>query len=207
MLSAVVIAAGLSTRMGGHTKALLAYDTTDSFVTRIVRTFTEAGISDIVVVVGHEAATVIAAVQQSGLSARCVMNDAYTSGQLSSIVTGLDAVERDETTAVFLALVDAPAFTAATVRALATRFEASGAPIVRAVRGAEHGHPVLIARQLFDSIRHADLTRGAKPIVRANATPSGDVVVDDPGAFIDVDTPDSYDAMQNQLRIGAFGSR
>lgn len=207
MVTAVVIAAGLSTRMGGHSKALLAYDARDSFVTRIVRTFSEADIADIVVVVGHEATAVIDAVQRSGVPARCVINSAYVTGQLSSIVTGLDAVERDDTTAAMLALVDAPAFTASTVRALIGRFEASGAPVVRAVRGDEHGHPVLIARQLFDSIRRADPMRGAKPIVRSHASPAGDVAVEDPGAFVDVDTPDSYEALQDQLRRGAFARR
>lgn len=207
MVTAVVIAAGLSTRMGGQPKALLAYDARDSFVTRIVRTFTEADIADIVVVVGHEASAVIDAVQRSGLPATCAINHAYVRGQLSSIVTGLDMVDRDDTTAVLLALVDAPAFSAATVRALIGRFETSAAPIVRAVRGDEHGHPVLIARQLFEPIRRADPMRGAKPIVRSHASPAGDVVVEDPGAFVDVDTPDSYQALQDQLRRGAFGRR
>lgn len=220
MVSAVVLAAGLSSRMGGRPKALLAFDERDSFVTRIVRTFADAGVSDIVVVVGHEADAVTAAVQVSGLPARCIFNAAYVSGQLSSMIAGLDAVESrmgvrdvthstgtlnpDRADAVVLALVDAPAFAASTVKALIARFEVSRLPVVRAVRGDEHGHPVLLARQLFDPIRHADPSRGAKPIVRAHASAAGDVAVDDAGAFVDVDTPERYQALQEQLRRGAF---
>ena len=210
-VSAVVLAAGLSTRMGGRTKALLAYDDRDTFVTRIVRTFTEAGIDDIVVVVGHEAPAVVAAVQASGLPARCVMNLSYMNGQLSSIVTGIDAIQGGEkgaeTEAMLLSLVDAPAFASATVKALVERFEACHAPVVRAVQGDEHGHPVLISRALFDAIRQADPLRGAKPIVRGHASPAGDVTVADRGAFVDVDTPESYQSLQEQQRQGAFPRR
>lgn len=202
MVSAVVLAAGLSTRMGGRTKALLAYDTRDTFVTRIVRTFVEAGIDDIVVVVGHEAPAVIAAVRASGLPARCVLNQSYVSGQLSSIVTGIEAISANHPDAMLLSLVDAPAFAAPTVQALVDRYEACGAPVVRAVRGDEHGHPVLISRALFDPIRHADPSRGAKPIVRAHASPAGDVAVDDRGAFLDVDTPETYDELRVTIARG-----
>ena len=65
MLAAAVLAAGLSTRMGGRPKGLLRLDDRDVFVTRIVRTFNEAGIRDVVVVVGHEAAAVRRAVESS----------------------------------------------------------------------------------------------------------------------------------------------
>jgi CTP:molybdopterin cytidylyltransferase MocA len=61
------------------------------------------------------------------------------------------------------------------------------------VRGPEHGHPVLIARALFDALRQADPALGAKPIVRGHVSQAGDVEVDDAGAFIDIDTPEDYE--------------
>ena len=91
MISAVVLAAGLSTRMGGEPKGLLPFDERDTFVTRIVRTFVEAGIADIVVVIGHDAPRVRAALEQSGLPVRVVVNAAYQQGQFSSLLAGLDA--------------------------------------------------------------------------------------------------------------------
>ena len=150
MISAVVLAAGLSSRMGGRSKALLAIDDRDVFVTRIVRTLRDAGISDIVVVVGHEGEAVEQVVRARAPGARVVRNAEYQRGQFSSIVAGLDAVDRPGVDAMVLALVDAPLFSAATVRALVARFTETGAPIVRAVRGGEHGHPVLIARRVFE---------------------------------------------------------
>jgi CTP:molybdopterin cytidylyltransferase MocA len=60
------------------------------------------------------------------------------------------------------------------------------------VRGDDHGHPVLIDRSLFPILRAADPSLGIKPIVRAHVSSAGDVVVDDTGAFLDIDTPDAY---------------
>jgi CTP:molybdopterin cytidylyltransferase MocA len=64
------------------------------------------------------------------------------------------------------------------------------------VRGDQHGHPVLIDRSLFDLLRRADPHRGAKAVVRAHATPAGDIQVDDDGAFDDIDTPVEYERLR-----------
>ena len=55
----------------GRAKATLPIDH-DTFLTRIVRTFLAAGVDDVVVVVGHEAETVVASFAASGLPARFV---------------------------------------------------------------------------------------------------------------------------------------
>jgi len=82
VIPAVVLAAGLSSRMG-RPKAALPLGDDETFLTRIVRTFTDAGVDDVVVVVGHEADAVRAAFDRSGLAARFVHNAAFSSGQLS----------------------------------------------------------------------------------------------------------------------------
>jgi molybdenum cofactor cytidylyltransferase len=186
--------------MGGQPKALLRLDDRDTFVTRIIRTFNNAGIDDVVVVVGHEADRVIAAVERSGLSARTVLNARYLEGQLSSILAGLEEIDRPDVDAVFLALVDAPLFAVSTVHAILERFKTTRAPVVRAVRGDEHGHPVLISHELFGALRRADPLVGAKPIVRSHASAAGDVTVDDPGAFVDIDTPEDYEKLSRWSR-------
>ena len=71
------------------------------------------------------------------------------------------------------------------------------APIVRPVRGDEHGHPVLVSRALFSPLRHAVASEGAKPIVRAHVSAAGDVVVNDAHAFRDIDTPEAYAGILN----------
>ena len=191
MIPAIVLAAGKSSRMG-RPKATLPLDGTDTFLTRIVRTFTAAAVEDVVVVVGHDADAIVESFADVDLVARFAMNQDYEQGQLSSLLAGLRVVDRPGVVAVLVTLVDVPLVSAATVRAVVARYRETRAPIVRPVRGTEHGHPVLIDRSLFEALRKADPAVGAKSIIRANVSPAGDVEVDDAGAFADADTPEDY---------------
>jgi molybdenum cofactor cytidylyltransferase len=191
VIPAVILAAGLSTRMG-RSKPLLRLKEGDTFVTRLVRSFTEAGVDDVVVVLGHEADAVAGTIIESGVAARLVVNEAYKTGQLSSVLRGLNAIDRPGVKAMLLTLVDVPLVSPSTIRAVIDRYKTTRAPIVRPVRGDEHGHPVLIDRSLFPLLRTADPATGAKPVVRAHVSAAGNVTVDDDGAFVDVDTLHEY---------------
>lgn len=191
MIPLIVLAAGKSMRMG-KPKATLRLNEADTFLTGIIRTFQDAQVDDVVVVLGHEAAAVLKSVEQSGLSPRFIVNEQYESGQLSSMLAGLCAIDRPGVNAMLMTLVDVPLVSAATVRAVLERYRTTHAPVVRPVRGALHGHPVLIDRSLFNEIRAADPRRGAKPIIRAHVSAAGDVEVNDEGAFTDIDTPEDY---------------
>ena len=191
MIPAVVLAAGKSTRMG-RPKATLPLADGDTFLTRVIRTLSSAGVDDIVVVLGHDAETVAESVAQRGLRARFVVNDDYESGQLSSVLAGLRAIDRPGVAAMILTLVDVPLVSPATVRAVLARYRATKAPVVRPVQGDRHGHPVLVDRRLFDALRRAAPSEGAKPVVRAHVSTAGDVEIDDEGAFADIDTPEDY---------------
>lgn len=200
MIPALVLAAGKSTRMG-RPKALLPLQGGDTFLTRIVRTFADAGVDDVVVVVGHDANAIAGSFAERSdvVRARFVENPDYEQGQLSSLLAGLAVVDRPGVTAVLVTLVDVPLVSVATVRAVLDRYRETHAPIVRPVCGDQHGHPVLIDRRVFDELRRADPATGAKPIIRRHVSDPGDVVVDDPGAFDDADTPDDYKKMIDGL--------
>lgn len=191
MIPVVVLAAGKSTRMG-RPKATLRLNDADTFLARIIRTFQAAQVDDVVVVLGHEAEAILKSVEQSGLSPRFVVNEQFESGQLSSVLAGLRAIDRPGVNAMLMTLVDVPLVSTATVRAVLQRYRTTHAPVVRPVRGALHGHPVLVDRSLFDEIRSADPRRGVKPVIRAHVSAAGDVEVEDEGAFSDIDTPDEY---------------
>ena len=191
MIPAIVLAAGRSSRMG-RAKAMLPLDGGDTFLTRIVRTFLDAGVDDVMVVVGHEAEAIAASFAESGLPARFVVNRDYDRGQLSSLVAGIGLADRPGVAAVLVTLVDVPLVSAATVRAVVDRYRRTHAPIVRPTSGTRHGHPLLIDRSLFDAVRAADPLSGAKPIVRAHASAQGDLEITDEGAFEDIDTAEDY---------------
>ena len=177
----------------GRAKATLPIGGSDTFLTRIVRTFRDAGVDDVIVVVGHDAETIAEAFAATDLAARFVINRDYDRGQLSSLVAGINAIDRPGVVAALITLVDVPLVSAATVRAVIDHYRASRLPVVRPTSGARHGHPLLIDRILFDGIRHADPLAGAKPVVRAHATAAGDLPIADEGAFTDIDTAEEYE--------------
>jgi molybdenum cofactor cytidylyltransferase len=191
MIPAIVLAAGRSSRMG-RAKALLPVDDRDTFLTRIVRTFLDADVEEVVVVVGHEPDAIVSAFAASGLPARFVGNADYDRGQLSSLVAGLRVIDRPGVAAALVTLVDVPLVSPATVRAVVARYRETHAPIVRPTSGDRHGHPLLIDRSLFAELRAADPESGAKPVVRAHASAAGDLPIADEGAFLDIDTAEEY---------------
>src|SRR5262245_12663286 len=94
MIPGVVLAAGRSSRMG-RSKALLPVSSSgETFLSQIVRTLVDGGADDVVIVLGHEADSIGREVAAAGLPARVVMNPAYETGQFSSVLAGLNAVDR-----------------------------------------------------------------------------------------------------------------
>lgn len=201
MIPGIVLAGGKSSRMG-RPKALLPIGSSaDTFFDRVTRTLLEAGIHDVVVVVGADANAIRAAVApRSGV--RIIENPDYQQGQLTSLVAGLRAIETARAAAVLVTLIDVPLVNAVTVRTLVATQRERDALIVRPVSNGRHGHPVIFGRGLFGELQRADPAQGAKPVVRAHATEIIEVPIDDEGAFIDIDTPEEYDRI-----IGGWGSR
>ncbi|HEV8209475.1 MAG TPA: nucleotidyltransferase family protein [Vicinamibacterales bacterium] len=207
MIPAIVLAAGRSSRMG-RAKATLPAGDGHTFLTRIVQTFLDADVDDVIVVVGHDADAIAASFSESGLPARFVVNRDYDRGQLSSLLAGLDVIDRPGVAAVLVTLVDVPLVSPATVRAVIDSYRRTRAPIVRPTSGDRHGHPLLIDRSIFGALRGADPSTGAKPIVRAHATAAGDIAIDDEGAFADIDTEEDYRrTISNPSRFGGDGER
>jgi len=196
MLVAIILAAGDSTRMG-RPKALLPDPEGRPFVARLVRTFAAAGVHDIVVVTGslHEAIADAIAVDQPPVAPNLVNNPQPALGQVSSLWMGLDAVARPGIEGALVTLVDIPLVLASTVRRVIDAWTQNRAPIVRPAVGDRHGHPVLFDRSIFDALRHAPLTEGARAVVHANADRIVNVQVDDQGCLLDIDTPSDYDAI------------
>lgn len=161
-----------------------------TFLGQLLATFMAAGLPDIVVVTGSHAAQVRAAAGRVRAPVRFAHNEDWPRGQLSSLWTGLAARPGVHVEAALVALVDTPLVSAATITAVMRAWRQTGAPIVRPARGTEHGHPVLFDCDLFGELLAADPAAGAKPVVRAQRDKILDLPVDDPGAFLDFDTPE-----------------
>ena len=196
VLAAIVLAGGASARMG-RAKALLPDGDGRPFVARLARTFLAAGIDEIVIVTGSTHDPIVEALKHDRLPVmpRVVRNEDPARGQLSSLWTGMDAVQRPELDGIVMTLVDVPMVRPATVTTVIDAWLRDRPPVARpAIRG-RHGHPVLFDRAVFDELRRAPLDTGAKAVLRAHAHELTDVPVDDEGCVIDLDTPEDYAAL------------
>ena len=189
MVSAVILAAGLSVRFGRPKAFLPVGAGGPAFVEQLVTTFRAAELEDVVVVGRSEDQQLKAIVARLG--ARFVENSLADRGQLSSLIAALDAIGR-EVSAVMVTPVDIPLVRPDTIVAVRDAFLRSGAPIARAACRSRHGHPVIFSSAVFDELRRADPEQGAKAVVRAHAAAVLDVEVDDEGVLRDVDTAQDY---------------
>ena len=196
MLAAIILAAGDSTRMG-RPKALLPDPEGRPFVARLVRTFGAAGIEQVIVVTGSLHAQIAGALAADDppVAPQLVNNPQPALGQISSLWMGLDAAIQSGAPGVLMTLVDIPLVQVSTVRQVIDAWVRHRAPIVRPAVGTRHGHPVLFDQSLFDALRHAPVTEGARAVVHANADRIVDVPVDDEGCLMDVDTPADYESI------------
>ena len=186
-LAAIVLAAGRSTRMGSINKLTAVLDGMP-----LVRHAAEAacgcGASPVLVVTGHEAEAVRAAV--AGLPVTCVHNPDFAQGLASSLRIGVGAVPAGVDGAVVL-LGDMPAVTATLVRRLIAAFGAEPAAVAAVpVLDGEWGNPVVLAASLFPDVAALDGDAGARKLLQSRRGMVVEVAVSDGAVMLDVDTPD-----------------
>ncbi|HET7212784.1 MAG TPA: nucleotidyltransferase family protein, partial [Terriglobia bacterium] len=185
VMAAVVLAAGESSRMGAD-KALLMYRGR-TFLENIISVLRDAGITNIVVVLGHHAELIQQRVDLS--SVEVVVNQDYRRGQTSSLQAGLRVLAPDEPDGVVLCLVDHPVISADPVQKLIQRFRLSGKPVVIPQLNGKHGHPVLLGREVLSQIAALGAEQGADIVIHRYRPQTEFIEVTDPGILIDVDDP------------------
>jgi molybdenum cofactor cytidylyltransferase len=180
---------------------------------RVLRTFRRSRVDSVVVVLGAEERRARSEVEFKG--ERVVVNRRYSRGMSGSLKTGLRAVE-GKADAVVVALGDQPFLSSGTVDRLVGAYARSGASIVLPVYRGKRGNPVLFDRRLFPELMRIEGDVGAKSVVQKHGSEVMEVVVEDRGVLLDVDTPREYDAALSSLmrskrkrqrsRHGAAGS-
>jgi molybdenum cofactor cytidylyltransferase len=182
----------------GRPKALLPCGPSgQSFVGRLAQALHDGGLDEVLVVGRVDDDALRTEVDALPIRARYVENPGADGGQLTSVLAGLAVADCPGVTGLLVTPVDAPLIAPGTVSALIKTFRSTHPPIVRAVHNGRHGHPVIFARAVFQDLRHADLSVGARAVVKAYAGRVVEVEVDDPAVLGDVDTPGDY-----RLQIG-----
>ncbi len=196
-IAGILLAAGASTRMG-HDKLLVELEG-EPLVRRAARRALEAGLEPLLVVVGHEAERVEAAL--AGLPFRPVRNPAWAEGQGASLGAGVAAVP-PEAEAVVVLLADMPEVTADMIRALGGRWRETGAPIVTSRYGTVTAPPTLYDRRVMAELLEGAAEGRGREVMRRHG--ASVVRVDWPAAALaDLDRPEDLARFGGAARSGA----
>ncbi len=194
-VTALLLAAGQSRRMGGPNKLLMDVGGTP-LIRKTVETIKAAGIEDIVVVLGHQETEVRAAL--AGTAVRFVTNPHYAEGLSTSLKAGLSNVHPDIESAL-VCLGDMPMLKPEHVQKLVAHFDAASDRLIGVpTHTGKRGNPTLWARRFFDEMRQVSGDVGAKHLIGANESLVYEVEFDDTGVLTDLDTAEQWERFQGE---------
>ena len=189
-IGAVVLAAGMSSRMGSH--KLLEEIGGKPMVRRAVEAALGSAAGPVLVVTGNGAAKVRAALD--GLKIQIVDNPDFTKGLSTSLKYGISALPDDCDGALIL-LADMPGVSSALIDKLIAAFDpAEERAICVATRHGRRGNPVLWARRFFPEIAGLEGDVGAKALMVAYDELVCEVEAPDDAPLVDIDTPEALEA-------------
>jgi molybdenum cofactor cytidylyltransferase len=192
-VAGVLLAAGTSSRMG--TNKLLLEIEGETLLRRSARMALAAGLSPLVVVLGHEAERTT--LEVAGLDCETTVNGDYEAGIVTSLRAGLAALPPAVSAAVVM-LADMPFVTAGMVAALVTRYQQTTAPLVISDYEGVLAPPMLYDRALFPALLAMDDGRCGRQVVQRHRA-EAEVLAWPAAALADVDVP----ADVERLLLGA----
>jgi molybdenum cofactor cytidylyltransferase len=194
-ISAILLAAGMSTRMG-RPKLLLPWGNT-TVLGQVISTFAAAGLNEMVVITGAAQEQIEEMVTELARQypVHSVYNPQYEHGEmLSSIKVGLTAVG-SQTKAVLIGLGDQPQVLEETVRGICDSFVKTNSSLVIPSFQNRRGHPWLVARNLWNDILSLPSTATPQQFLNAY-TGRVDYIPADPSILRDLDTPADYERLR-----------
>jgi molybdenum cofactor cytidylyltransferase len=194
LIAAVVLAAGLSRRMG---RRKLLLEIAGKPLVRWAVEGVRGHVDEVVVVTGPDDTAVRDAL--AGLPVRFATNPRPADGQGTSIAAGIAALPRD-TDAALVVLGDQPWLPPEVVAAVLARFRPGDAAIVAPVYRGGQGNPVLFAAPVFAELRALSGDTGARQVIAREPARVARVE-------LDVDMPADVDTAEDLERLTAARAR
>lgn len=189
-VAGILLAAGMSSRMGSN--KLLLEIAGEPVVARAARQALAGGLDPLVVVLGHEAERVRAALAH--LVCLPVENADFEAGQPSSVAAGIAALPED-VGAVVVLLADMPFVSGEIVAGLVARRQESGARIVLTRYGEVQAPPALYDRSLFGELSRMTDGRCGREVI-ARHREEAEALVWPAERLADLDTPEDLAAVR-----------
>ena len=193
-ISAIILSAGFSTRMGRFKPLLPLGD--ETVIERVIGLFREAGVGDVRIVVGHRMEELIPLIERTNTNV--VINPNYSKGMFSSVQAGVNNVPRDSE-AFFIHPVDIPMVHPSTITKIIGRHDAHEGMIIYPCHNGKRGHPPLVPRRFSKAIVRANISGKLNDVLASFTKDSMDLEVEDPNILFGMNHPRDYTAMVSGL--------
>lgn len=194
-LSAIILSAGYSSRMG-ELKPLLRFG--DKYALELLaETYMKSKIDDIIVVAGYRATDIMDSLKH--LKVKWVVNSKYDEGMYSSIKKAVMALD-ENSIGFFVNPVDVPIIKPSTIESLIREFIKSEKGIIYPLFNNEKGHPPLISKKYKEKIIENHMPGGLKNLLDLYLDDSFELPVCDNGILMDMDSPLDYKLLNEYFK-------
>jgi len=190
-IAAVVLAAGMSRRMGTPKQLLRVGDKT--LLEHALANVRASEVSEVVLVLGGEAESVRQQVGTRGV--KLVVNPHYEQGMGTSLSKGLSLVG-DSCHGALIVLADQPLIRPTTLNRLIEFHSQTGAQITIPLYRGFRGNPVLLDRSVFSEVMTLAGDVGCRAIFGDHTEGIRKIEVSDPGILLDIDTEEDLRRLQ-----------
>jgi molybdenum cofactor cytidylyltransferase len=192
-IGAVVLAAGLSSRMGVQ-KLLLPW-MGKTVIETVVDTLIQSRITEIVVVTGRDAEQIASSLKSKPV--QIIYNPDFADGNMvTSLRTGLKAL-RNRVDAILMVLADQPQMMETTVKLLVDEWNQNPNSLCIPSYQMRRGHPWVIPVKLWGNLNSLDSHQTMRDFIKINEHEIRYVVVETPTILADLDTPEDYKQQKN----------
>jgi molybdenum cofactor cytidylyltransferase len=186
-VSCIILSAGTSSRMGRH-KALLKFDSKNTFLQKITETYLQVGIEQVIVVVNSELFKLISESSQLlSKQVKLVLNDKPELGRFYSLQTGVKLIPTGNY--CFFQNIDNPLITVELLKELI--LHKAKADVILPTFQNKSGHPVLINPMVVQEI-NAGIDYEIRIDAFLKQFAEKKIEVFDPNIFININSPDDY---------------
>lgn len=194
MISAIILAAGMSSRMGRPKQLLKVGNRT------LIRIVTEnvlvSNVDEVHVVTGYRQKEVSAAIKD--LPVNVIFNPRYKEGQGTSLSLGVKSIS-DSVTAFMVFMVDQPLISASLVNMLIGEFQKRRSQVLRPVCKGMPGHPVIFSSFLSEELKFLEGDEGARQVLKKLKDKVEYLPVRDEAVIFDIDTPGDFEKLAAKL--------
>jgi molybdenum cofactor cytidylyltransferase len=186
-IGAVVLAAGLSSRMGQF-KLLLPWLEDKPIVVHVISKLVDYPLKHIVIVTGNRPDEVRNAL--SDFEVTFAHNPDFAEGEiLSSLKVGLQNMP-ETVDAVLVIPGDLPQMPVSVLQAVISAYNLDS--IIVPTHIGKNGHPVMFPRRFWQEILSLAPDKAPRAVLKANSDNVRKIAVDSDGILADIDTPDDY---------------